>query len=195
MQAVGIDHLLTVDLHTPQIEGFFQIPVDNLSSVTTLASALRDRLPEGAVVVSPDAGRVKTAARYAQILGTSVVVLHKRRESGTETKVTHVVGDVRGRPCLIIDDMISTGGTIAESVVALLEAGARAEMTIAATHGVFVEGARDRLSHESVREVFVTDTVSEAAKGWPQLHVVSIAALIAKAIQRFTAGGSSRDLC
>jgi ribose-phosphate pyrophosphokinase len=195
MQSVGIDQVLTVDLHTPQIEGFFQIPVDNLTPVATIADDVRDHLPEGTVVVSPDAGRVKTAAQYAQRLGTSMVVLHKRRESATETKVTHIVGDVRGRPCLIIDDMISTGGTIAESVVALLEAGARAEMTIAATHGVFVEGARDRLSHEAVRKVFVTDTISQAAQSWPELNVVSTAPLIAKAIQRFTYSGSISDLC
>jgi ribose-phosphate pyrophosphokinase len=134
------------------------------------------------------------ATEYAQRLGAPMAVLHKRRESGTETRVTHLVGDVRDRPCLIIDDMISTGGTIAESVEALLKAGARPEITVAATHGVFVEGCRDKLSHKAVREVLVTDTISVAGQGWEELKVVSVAPLIASAIRRFAADGSIRDL-
>ncbi|MGH9883574.1 MAG: ribose-phosphate diphosphokinase, partial [Pyrinomonadaceae bacterium] len=158
LQAVGITHVVTVDVHTQQLEGFFRIPVDSLTAVPMLVDALRDRLQKGAVVVSPDAGRVRMATEFAHRLNTSVVVLHKRRESGTETKVTHLVGEVRGRACLIIDDMISTGGTMAESIEALLNAGACPEITIAATHGLLLDGAREHLSHESVREVFVTDT-------------------------------------
>jgi ribose-phosphate pyrophosphokinase len=194
LQAVGINHVVTIDLHTPQIEGFFQIPVDSLTAVPTLSNALSGRLPKGVVVVSPDAGRVKMASEYAGRLGAPVAVLHKRRESGIATKVTHLVGDVRDRPCLIIDDMISTGGTISESIEALLKAGARPEITIAATHGVFVEGCVDKLRHSSVREVLVTDTVADAAQGWEQLKVVSVAPLLASAIRRFAADGSIRDL-
>lgn len=194
LQAVGINHVVTVDLHTPQIEGFFQIPVDSLTAVPAISNALRTRLPEGVVIVSPDAGRVKMATEYAQRLGGSVAVLHKRRESGTATKVTHLVGDVRDRTCLIIDDMISTGGTISESIEALTKAGARPEITIAATHGVFVEGCRDKLSHEAVREVLVSDTVPVSAQGWEQLKVVSVASLLASAIAKFAADGSIRDL-
>jgi ribose-phosphate pyrophosphokinase len=156
---------------------------------------LRDRLQKGAVVVSPDAGRVRMATEFAHRLKTSVVVLHKRRESGTETRVTHLVGEVRGRACLIIDDMISTGGTMAESIEALLDAGASPEITIAATHGLLLNSAREHLSHESVREVFVTDTVAPKEKDWPQLQIVSVAPLIAGAIQRFMTDGSLSDLC
>jgi ribose-phosphate pyrophosphokinase len=122
LQVVGIGHVITVDLHTPQIEGFFHAPVDSLTAVPTLCQALRDRLPADVVVVSPDVGRVAMATRYAQRLGASVVVLHKRRVSGAETKVTHVVGEVSDKACLIVDDMISTGGTVAESITALLAA-------------------------------------------------------------------------
>ena len=93
-------------------------------------------------MVSPDAGRVRMATEYAHRLGAPVIILHKRRESGTETNVTHVVGEVRNRPCLIIDDMISTSGTISEGVEVLLAAGAKPEVTIAATHGMFLNGAR-----------------------------------------------------
>jgi ribose-phosphate pyrophosphokinase len=194
LQAVGVNQVVTLDLHTPQIEGFFRIPVDSLTAVPTLCEAIRDRLPSGVVVVSPDTGRVQMATQYAQRLDSSVVVLHKQRKSGTETEVTRIVGDVRDRPCLIIDDMISTGGTLARSIEALLNAGARPEITIAATHGLFVEGAGAKLSHPSVRAVFVTDTVAAKETDWKQLQIVSIAPLIAKAIQRFKSDGSISDL-
>lgn len=189
-QAAGVDHVVTLDLHADQIEGFFQIPVENLTAVPTLCRALRDQLPADIVVVSPDAGRVKMASDYAQRLNTSVVVLHKRRASGTETAVTHVVGDVAGRPCLIIDDMISTGGTIARAIDALLAAGARPEITVAATHGLFVGEARHRLDHKAVRSVVVTDTVAAADKAWPRLQSVSVAPLLAEAIRQLRAVGS-----
>jgi ribose-phosphate pyrophosphokinase len=193
MQTVGIDHVITIDMHAPQLEGFFHVPVDSLTAVDTLAHELRGRLSEGTVVVSPDAGRVRMATEYAHRFNTSVIVLHKRRESGAETAVTHLVGEVRDRPCLIVDDMISTGGTIAESVEALLAAGARPSITVAATHGLFLAGARDRLACAAVREVLVTDTVASTAQNWPLLRVVSIAPLIAAAIRRFLSGESLSD--
>jgi ribose-phosphate pyrophosphokinase len=108
--------------------------------------------------------------------------------------VTHLVGDVRGRACLVIDDMISTGGTMAETIDALLEAGARDEMVVTATHGVLLPGARDKLSHAAVREMVITDTVPVDAEARPPITVVSVAALLAGAIQRFLADGSLSDL-
>lgn len=185
MQSVGIGHVVTVDVHAPQVEGFFRVPFDNLSAVGVLANALRGQLPEGAVVVSPDAGRVEAASEFARILETEVVVLHKNRESVTNTEVRHIVGDVRDRPCLVIDYMISTGVTIAGSVAALLGAGARPEIIVAATHGLLVGEARRKLSHEAVKGLLVTDTVSVACDGWPQLGTVSVAPLIAEAVRRF----------
>ena len=184
LQVVGIEQVITLDLHAPQIEGFFRIPVDSLTAVPTLCEALHDRLPPGVVVVSPDTGRVQMASQYAQKLDTEVIVLHKQRRSGTETEVTRVVGDVRDRPCLIIDDMISTGGTIAKSIEALLDAGAQSKITIAATHGLFVKDARAKLGHESIQTIFVTDTVSPRETDWSQLQVVSVAPLIAAAIEQ-----------
>src|SRR5215813_676142 len=191
MQAVGVDHVITVDLHAPQIEGFFHIPVDSLTAAPVMAEALRPGLRAGTVVVSPDSGRVRMATEYAQLLGAPVAVLHKERESGVETRVTRLVGDARDRPCLIIDDMISTGGTIAESVEALLGAGARPEITVAATHGLLLHGAREKLARPEIREVLVTDTVAPPAHDWPQLRIVSIAPLIASALRRFLNGDHS----
>jgi ribose-phosphate pyrophosphokinase len=184
-EVAGIKHVVTVDVHTPQIEGFFHVPVDNLTAVFALSEVLRERLSENAAVVAPDAGRVKMATAFAQQLKMPVVVLHKRRESGTETAVTHLVGDVRGKACLIIDDMISTGGTIAESVNALLDAGAKPGITVAATHGLFTSHARERLERESVGEIYVTDTVAVDERNWQKLRMVSIAPLIAGAIRQF----------
>jgi ribose-phosphate pyrophosphokinase len=109
--------------------------------------------------------------------------------SGAETEVTHVVGDVSGRACLIVDDMISTGGTVAESIVALLSAGARPEIMVAATHGLFVLDAREKLSHPAVRCVYVTDTVRVGEPDWPQLRVVSIAPLLAAVMRRSLTDG------
>jgi len=192
MQAVGVNHVVTIDLHAPQIEGFFHIPVDSLTTAPVMVEALRPGLPPDIVVVSPDAGRVLMATEYARLLGAPVAVLHKERASGVETRITRLVGDVRDRPCLIIDDMISTGGTIAESVEALLEAGARPEIIVAATHGLLLAGAREKLARAVTREVLVTDTVAPPAHDWPQLRVVSVAPLIASALRRYLSDGPLR---
>lgn len=190
LQAVGVGHVVAVDLHTPQIEGFFHVPVDSLTAVPTLCQALADRVSSDLVIVATDVGAIQMAASYAQRLGLPVTVLHKRRESGSQTEVTRIVGDVAGRPCLIVDDIISTGGTLAESIRVLLSAGARPEMIIAATHGPLLASAREKLSHPAVREILVTDTVSVAEKDWPRLRVISVAPLIARAITQFLADGS-----
>src|SRR5690606_16432969 len=119
MVAVGIADVVTVDPHRPEIEGFFEVPVDSLTAVPTLCRALHGRLPSDLVVVSPDVGRMRMATEHARRFDVPVVVLHKRRETGTETEVTHIVGDVSGRACLLVDDVISTGGTMAESIATL----------------------------------------------------------------------------
>lgn len=194
MRSAGIGHLITVDVHTPQLEGFFRIPVDDLTAVPLLCESLRQDIPADAVVVTPDLGGVHRATEYAERLGLSVAVCHKHRVSGTEVKVTDITGDVRDRTCLIVDDMISTGGTIAEGIRALLAAGARADFTVAATHGVFVEGAYARLAEAGVRTVFVTDTIAIADRAWPPLRVVSAAPLIAAALRRVIANGSLAEL-
>jgi ribose-phosphate pyrophosphokinase len=193
-EVVGITHVVTIDPHTPQLEGFFHVPVDSLSAMSTLCEALRQRPPSELVVVAPDAGRVKLATDYAQCLGVPLAVLHKRRAGPLETRVTHVVGDVSGRACVIIDDIISTGGTMNESIRALLEAGARREMVVMATHGLLLRGAREKLDPSIVHEVLVTDTIARAETDWPQLRVVSVAPLLARALKQLLADGSIRDL-
>ena len=187
LQTAGVDHVITLDLHASQIEGFFRVPVDSLSAVAILCETIARRLPPGTVVVSPDAGRLPMATDYARLLKASVILLHKTRETATETRVTHLVGDVRGRPCLIVDDMISTGGTIADAAEVLLQAGAQPGIFVAATHGLLLEGARAKLTTDAIADIFVTDTIERERDDWPRLHVVSVAPLIAEAIQRLTA--------
>jgi ribose-phosphate pyrophosphokinase len=191
LETVGIGQIVTVDLHTPQIEGFFRLPVDALTAVPTLCQAFGD-LPQGLVVVSPDVGRLPLANQYARCLGVPVVVLHKRRLSAAETEVTHIAGDVSIRACVLVDDVISTGGTVLQSVRALLEAGARPEIIVAATHGLFLPGAREKLTHPAIRAIFATDTVAMKERDWPQLHVVSVAPLIAGQLKRSPVGGWRR---
>lgn len=194
LEAVGVHHVVTVDLHAPQIEGFFNIPVDQLTAVPRLATYLHEDPSPGKVVVAPDAGALRMASDYAQRLHGTVAVIHKRRESGTGTQVTHLVGDVAGKTCLIVDDMISTGGTLASAIQALLKAGARPELTIAATHGLLLTGSREKLMHEAVRNVVITDTVAGAPKDWLRLQVVSIASVIGEALKRLLAHRSLGDL-
>lgn len=194
MRCTGIAHVLTVDLHTPQLEGFFRIPVDDLTAVPLLCASLRHQIPGDAVVVTPDLGGVRRATEFGQRLGVPIAVCHKHRTSGTEVKVTEITGDVRDRACVIVDDMITTGGTIAESARALVKAGARPDFTVAATHGVFVDGAFARLAEAGARTVLVTDTVAITDREWPPLRVVSAAPLIAAALRRVLADGSLADL-
>jgi len=150
--------------------------------VMPLALSLRHRIPQNAVIVAPDVGALRLATHYAEIIERPVVVVHKQRATARETLVRHIVGDVQHRPALIVDDMISTGETIRRCVDALLGAGAHPEMIVAATHGLFLEGAQHKLDVVSVREVVVTDTLMQ--KPWPKLKTVSVAPLIAGAIHR-----------
>ena len=184
IEAAGISHLITFDLHAPQIEGFFHIPVDNLTAVNVLQSALKDCLPPETVLVSPDPGRIPMAMKLARKLNIGMAVLHKQRHNGMETNVTHVIGDVKDKPCLLIDDMISTGGTIATSIDALLKANARGKIFIAATHGLLIENARDNLNHHSIEGIFVTDTVAIEQSSPLQVKLVSVAPLIVHAIKK-----------
>jgi len=194
MQSVGIDHVVTLDAHTPQLEGFFRIPIDNLSMVPALCSALRSRVTDRTVIVSPDLGSVKRATEFGERLGRPVAVCAKRRTSGESVAVTQVIGDVRDRPCVIVDDMITTGGTIAEAVKALRAQGARDGIVVAASHGVLVSGARERMRAVGVTEVLVSNSIKVEAGGDPPVTCVDIAPLLADVIERLMAARSLRDL-
>jgi ribose-phosphate pyrophosphokinase len=193
----GADRLMAVDLHTAQIQGFFDGPVDHLFALPILASYLEARLDlKQVTVVAPDAGRVRVCERWTDRLGSPLAIIHKRRDPDVAHKVavSEVVGDVSGRTCIVVDDMIDTGSTISKAAEALFEQGA-AQVIVAATHGVLSGAAVDQLKNSRISEVVVTNTLPIAGeKRFDKLTVLSIAPLIARAIQEVFSDGSVTSL-
>ena len=187
------DRLMTVDLHTSQIQGFFDGPVDHLFSLPLLAKHVRSRLDSSRItVVSPDAGRVRVAERWTDVLGAPLAIIHKRRDPDVpnQVKVLEVVGDVRDRLCVVVDDMIDTGGTIVKAAETLFEYGAK-EVIVAATHAILSDPARERLQNSAISEVVVTNTLPiPADKMFPKLTVLSIAPILSQAITEVFTDGS-----
>jgi len=184
LQAAGADRVLSVDLHSGQIQGFFNVPFDHLTAAPVLEKYLREQLSSDIVVVAPDAGRVKVAERYAQHLGADLALVHKTRPRGTANTVEarHVVGDVKGRHCVIIDDMIDTAGTICAAAQLLADNGAK-EIWAMATHAVLSDPAVERLSAAPIGRVVVTDTLPiRPDRQFATLEVLTVAPLIADAI-------------
>jgi ribose-phosphate pyrophosphokinase len=197
LESAGVGHVVTVDVHAAQIEGFFRVPTDDVSAMPLLAGALDGTLADDAVVVAPDLGAVKRARTLSRQLERDMALCLKQRHSGSEVEVTGVVGNVAGRSCVIVDDMISTGGTVAECARALREAGAREIVAVVATHAVFAPGALSRLTGADVSRVVVTDSVAPAdavAHEATQVRIVSIAPLLTQVIHRITTGDSLRTL-
>lgn len=185
--------VVTVDLHAPSVEGFFAVPVENMSAATLLADAARRHAGEGSVIVAPDLGGAKLARAYARELDRRVVIVHKTRLSGRRVEVNDVVGDVKGRSVVVVDDMISTGGTIAAAVAALRERGATGEVTVVATHAVLAGDAVDVLARARITRLITTDTLPpRGARAAPEgaafeRTVVSVAPLLADAVRRLAA--------
>jgi len=197
-KTAGADRLMAVDLHTAQIQGFFDGPVDHLFALPLLAAHVNRRVDRSKVtVVSPDAGRLRLAERWSETLGGApVAFIHKTRDPlvPNEAIANRVVGDVAGRTCILQDDMIDTGGTITKAADALFQAGA-ADVIVAATHAVLSEPAVDRLKNSRISEVVVTDTLPiPDEKRIDKLTVLSIAPLIARGIREVFDDGSVTSL-
>ena len=193
----GADRLMAVDLHTAQIQGFFDGPVDHLFALPILAGYLESKLNvRNVTVVAPDAGRVRVCERWTDRLGTPLAIIHKRRdpEVANQVKVFEVVGHVQGRTCILVDDMIDTGGTIAKAADALFDQGAE-RVIVAATHGVLSGPAIDILKNSRISEVVITNTLPVAQeKKFDKLTVLSIAPLLARAINEVFNDGSVTSL-
>jgi len=187
LSAAGADRVVSVDLHSGQIQGFFDVPFDHLTATPVLEGYLREHVADctsDIVVVAPDAGRVKVAERYSQHLGSDLALVHKTRPRGTanEVKARHVVGDVAGRRCVVIDDMIDTAGTICAAAELLADAGA-SDIWAMATHGVLSGPAADRLKAAPISRVVVTDTLPVPEdRIFDKLEVLSVAKVIGDAI-------------
>ena len=182
--AVGANRLMSVDLHSGQIQGFFDGPVDHLTAMPVLVDYIQAQLPEDLVVVSPDAGRVKVAERYTNTLHADLAIVHKRRVRGVKNVVeaVEIVGDVAGRTCVLIDDMIDTGGTLCAAAEQLKARGA-ADIYAVATHGVLSGPAIDRIKNSVITKVVITNTLPlSPEKQTDKIEVLSIAKVLAETI-------------
>ncbi|MGH8880618.1 MAG: ribose-phosphate diphosphokinase, partial [Stackebrandtia sp.] len=196
-RTAGADRLIAVDLHTAQIQGFFDGPVDHLFALDILADHVESQLDTSQVtVVAPDAGRVRVAERWTDRLSCPLAIIHKRRDPdvANQVKVFEVVGQVEGRTCVVVDDMIDTGGTIVKAAEALFDNGA-ARVVVAATHGVLSGPAVDRLKNSRISEVVLTNTLPiPEDKRFDKLTVLPIAPLLARAINEVFSDGSVTSL-
>ncbi|MFM1865175.1 MAG: hypothetical protein RL677_955 [Actinomycetota bacterium] len=197
LKTAGADRIMTVDLHTAQIQGFFDGPVDHLVAIKTLAEYINSKTDRNNItVVSPDSGRVRVAEKWTDILGSPLAIIHKRRDPDVpnEVKMFEVVGEVAGKTCVLVDDMIDTGGTIAKAAETLFDNGAK-DVIVTATHGILSNGANQRLQNSRISEVIVTDTlpIAEESK-FEKLTVLSVAPLLATAVREVFREGSVTSL-
>jgi ribose-phosphate pyrophosphokinase len=184
LTTAGIHRALIVDLHTPQLQGFFNIPVDHLFASPVLVDHFKKLNLPNLTVVSPDAGGVERARFFAKKVDAALAIVDKRRVEMNVAEVMHVIGDVRGRTCLIIDDLIDTAGTLVKTAMALMENGAN-DVYACASHAVLSDPAVENIAKSVIREVVVTNTIplTEEARREPKIRVLSIAGLIGRAIQ------------
>ena len=196
LQAVGVNRLLTMDLHADQIQGFFDIPVDNIYASPVLLRDLNEKKHDNLIVVSPDVGGVVRARALAKQLGCDLAIIDKRRPKANVSEVMNVIGDIDGRNCVIMDDMIDTAGTLVKAASALKERGAK-QVYAYCTHPIFSGPAIERIAQGDVLdEVVVTNTIplSEAARGCTKIRQLSVAPLFAETIQRIASGASVMSL-
>ena len=182
----GADRVMTLDLHAGQIQGFFDIPTDNLFAAPVIVRAIKERFDQNNVtVVSPDVGGVVRARNVAQRIGAPIAIVDKRRERPGESEVMSVIGNVSGRSCILIDDIIDSGGTLVNAAVALLERGA-SEVSAYITHGVLSPGAADRIGNSVLKSLMITDSIrpTDAVLNTRNIGILSVAPLIGEAIAR-----------
>ena len=184
----GADRVLTMDLHVPQIQGFFNIPVDHLVGAPVLSNYLKERIGgeiDDYVAVSPDLGSVTRARTFATRLGCPLAIVDKRRQKANVSEVMNIIGEVRGKKVILIDDMVDTAGTLCNSAQALLEKGGATEVTACATHGVLSGPAIERLQNSCIKELILLDTIPlPPEKAIPKITLLPIAPLFAEAIER-----------
>jgi ribose-phosphate pyrophosphokinase len=196
LATAGFGRVVALDLHNRAMEGIFPVPLEHVSAVPALVAAVRDGIPEEGVVVASDLGATKLAELYARLLSLPTALVHKKRVSGAEVQVRDITGEVAGRSPILVDDMISTGGTLVAAARCLLDAGARPALTVVATHGLLVGDAVERLAQLPLARLVLTDTVvpPPAAAARLPLTTVSVAPILAESIRRLHGGESLSDL-
>ena len=197
LKTAGADRIMTVDLHTSQIQGFFDGPVDHLFAIKILAEHVQSRYDKNEItIVSPDSGRVRVAERWTDILGSPLAIIHKRRDPDVpnEVKMFEVVGEVKDRVCVLVDDMIDTGGTIVKAAETLFDNGAK-DVIVTATHGILSGKAAEKLQGSRISEVVVTDTLPIVPESrFNKLTILPIAPMIANAVREVFHEGSVTSL-
>jgi ribose-phosphate pyrophosphokinase len=196
LERAGADRVLALDLHAAQIQGFFDIPVDHLFSAPVMVEYFQNRFPRGELtIVSPDAGGVERARSFAKYLNAPLAIIDKRRTDVNVAEVMNIIGEVRGRHCLMVDDLVDTAGTLVKGAESLLEQGAKT-VTACATHAVLSGPAIERISASSVRELVVTNSIplGPTAATCCKIRVLSVAPLLARAIASIHEGGSVSTL-
>ena len=185
IEAAGADRVVTMDLHAPQIQGFFHLPVDNLYALPVVVDRILSKGLEDIIVVSPDVGFAKQARRYASLLGTSMAIADKERIAHDEkASILQIIGNVKGKTAVVVDDFTISGGTLARVSETLIEQGAKAVYAVV-THGVLTEGSVERIDKSPIKQLLITDTVENQPVTFsPKIEVVSVASLFAGAIKR-----------
>ena len=186
LERAGADRVVSIDLHAAQVQGFFDIPMDHLNAAPVVGKWFKSLKLTNRVFVSPDVGNVKRAQKYASMLGGEICIIDKRRKSGSQTEAKHIIGDVAGKNVLMVDDMITTGGTITEACKILRDHGV-GEIYLAATHAVFAPPAMDRLAATDFTKLAVTDTIPLNGRADPikdRIVILSVAELLGEAIAR-----------
>ena len=183
LEALGVDRVVTMDLHSGQIQGFFSKPVDHMTALFMLTQYFLDQGLNDLVVVSPDAGRVKLARNFAAKIGAELAILNKERPAQQVAEIGYVIGDVKGKTAILVDDMIDTAGTLKAAAETVLNEGA-ARVYAAATHGVFSGEAYERLASSGFEQVVVTDTIPQPAGMPDNVEVLSCADLLTDSIRR-----------
>lgn len=185
ISAAGADRIVTMDLHAPAIQGFFNIPVDHMTALPMLANYIKQKNLSDGVIIAPDAGSVKKAEKLATRLDLPVGVMYKRRPAPNVAELTFFIGEVKDKTPIIIDDMVDTAGSIMQVVYALIERGAKPEIHLLTTHGIFSPPAMERLNHEAIKEVVVCNTLPlPPEKILPKFTILSVAPLLGEAINR-----------
>lgn len=194
LEESGADHVITLDLHSDQIQGFFSVPADALYARPIFAKYFKSKKLRNPIIVAPDIGAAKVAKKFADIIGAELAILHKSRPEHNRAEILEVVGDVKGKTCIIYDDMIDTAGTLVSAKDALIKRGANKEIYAAATHGIFSGPAIERLHNAKFTEVVITDSIPNDTEAFAGLKILPIAPMLAEVITHIEKGESVTDI-